>query len=64
MVPHRPISWASPWTLAHECGHILGLSHVSEDYCLMYDTTSSLSQEPPDLTPHEGIKMQGSQFTQ
>ena len=57
-------SCASPWTLAHECGHILGLSHVSADNFLMYDTTSSLSKDPPDLTGQEGIMMQRSQFTQ
>jgi hypothetical protein len=37
------------WTLAHELGHILGLSHHIDRGNLMFDRTSTLQHPPPPL---------------
>lgn len=44
---------ASPWTLAHEVAHVLGLPHVSDTDRLMFRNTGSITNPPPDLTPAE-----------
>ena len=57
-------STASPWTLAHECGHLLGLDHVTPLDRLMYETTAKITQKPPLLIPSEGSKMTNSPIVQ
>lgn len=44
---------ASPWTLAHEVAHVLGLPHVNDTDRLMFRNTGSITNPPPDLTPDE-----------
>jgi len=56
-------SVASLWTLAHECGHILGLSHVVDDKRLMFDTTWDITKPLPDLAADEETKIKASPFT-
>jgi hypothetical protein len=52
---------ADVWTLAHEVGHILGLSHVNDDDRLMTGNgTQNITNDPPDLIPAEAQIMQGS----
>jgi hypothetical protein len=54
-------SIASQWTLAHEIGHVLGLSHVSDNNRLMTGGgTSNITNPPPDLIPSEAATMQSS----
>jgi len=43
----------SPWTLAHEVGHVLGLSHVSGHQNLMSRPTASIQANPPQLSESE-----------
>lgn len=51
-------SYASPWTLGHECGHVLGLSHVEPPHRLMAGAgTSYLPNPPPMLTQTEANTM-------
>jgi len=57
-------SVGSRWTLAHECGHILGLSHVVVDDRLMIDRTWRIQKQPPDLVPAEVTTMKASRFMQ
>jgi len=57
-------SIASPWTLAHEVGHVLGLRHVSDNNRLMTGGgTGNITNLPPDLVPTEASTMQSSPFT-
>jgi hypothetical protein len=57
-------SIASPWTLAHEVGHVLGLRHVSDNNRLMTGGgTSNITNLPPDLVPSEVSTMQTSPLT-
>ncbi len=53
---------ASQWTLAHELGHILGLSHVSGQGRLMVGSTRRLGAPPPwpMLTQEETAIMSAS----
>ena len=46
---------AEEWVLAHEIGHVLGLSHlkVEDQYRLMNHRVSSVESPPPDLTTEE-----------
>lgn len=44
-------SSASPWTFAHEIGHVVGDNgHVSDSDNLMSTPTASITNPPPDLT--------------
>ena len=43
----------SPWTLAHEIGHVLGLRHVTGTTNLMSTPTASISANPPRLSDSE-----------
>jgi hypothetical protein len=57
-------SIASPWTLAHEVGHVLGLRHVSDNNRLMTGGgTANITNPPPDLVPSEASTMQTSPLT-
>jgi len=57
-------SIASQWTLAHEIGHVLGLSHVTDNNRLMTGGgTSNITNPPPDLVPSEASSMQTSRLT-
>jgi hypothetical protein len=45
-------SGASPWTFAHELGHVVGDNgHVNDTDNLMYGSgTANITNPPPDLT--------------
>lgn len=40
----------SPWTLAHEVGHVLGLRHTTGATMLMSTPTASISANPPRIS--------------
>ena len=47
-------SVASPWTLGHEVGHVLGLPHVAPtDRLMMGSGTWGITNPPPDLAQSE-----------
>jgi hypothetical protein len=47
-------SVASSWTLGHECGHVLGLPHVTPtDRLMMGGGTWNITNPPPDLVQSE-----------
>jgi hypothetical protein len=53
-------SCASLWTLAHECGHVLGLDHVpppAPDRLMTEEGTLYLPSPPPKLTDAEAATM-------
>jgi hypothetical protein len=55
---------ASIWTLAHEVGHVLGLSHVDDNNRLMTGNgTTNITNPPPDLISTEVIAMRASGLT-
>jgi len=57
-------SIASPWTLAHEIGHVLGLNHVTDNNRLMTGGgTANITNPPPDVVPSEASTMQTSRLT-
>jgi predicted Zn-dependent protease len=57
-------SVASRWTLGHEVGHVLGLSHVNNNDRLMTGNgTSNITNPPPDLINSEVSTMDASAFT-
>jgi hypothetical protein len=53
---------ASRWTLAHECGHILGLPHADPQERVMNERTWRITQNPPALSPSEVNLMTISPF--
>ena len=58
-------SVASPWTMGHECGHVLGLVHVSDSHRLMYGGgTWGITNPPPNLVQSETDTMNASPFAQ
>jgi hypothetical protein len=55
---------ASVWTLAHEVGHVLGLSHVNDNNRLMTGNgTANITNPPPDLISTEVNTMRASTLT-
>lgn len=53
-------STASPWTLAHEVCHLLGLTHVSVADNLMLSNTGNITNLPPDLSAPQIATIQSS----
>jgi len=53
----------TPWTLAHECGHVLGLRHVDPVDHVMVSATWKITANPPVLDPAEVAKVKLSPFT-
>jgi hypothetical protein len=55
---------ASQWTLGHEMGHVLGLSHVNDNNRLMTGNgTFNITNPPPDLINSEVSTMNASALT-
>jgi hypothetical protein len=55
---------ASRWTMGHEVGHVLGLSHVNDNDRLMTGNgTANITNPPPDLVSSEAATMDASVLT-
>lgn len=51
---------ATEWTLAHEIGHVLGLSDVDDASRLMHAVTADITQSPPLLAEEEAARIADS----
>ena len=59
------VQGATEWTLGHEVGHVLGLSHVNDNNRLMTGNgTANITNPPPDLVASEVTTMGNSSLTQ
>jgi hypothetical protein len=58
-------SCASEWTLAHECGHVLGLSHVPTppNRLMVSEGPSNVANPPPTLTDPEAKTIIASPYS-
>lgn len=57
-------SIATRWTVGHEVGHVLGLSHVTDPNRLMFGGgTANITNPPPDLIAGEVGTLRGSALT-
>jgi hypothetical protein len=57
-------SGATRWTMGHEVGHVLGLSHVSNNDRLMTGNgTANITNPPPDLISSEITTIRNSTLT-
>ncbi|HNW88415.1 MAG TPA: hypothetical protein PKN48_02060 [Bacteroidales bacterium] len=57
-------SGATQWTLGHEIGHVLGLSHVNDNNRLMTGNgTANITNPPPDLINSEITTMKNSSLS-
>jgi hypothetical protein len=55
---------ATRWTLAHEVGHVLGLTHVDDNKRLMTcNGTRNITNPPPDIIATEATTMDNSVLT-
>jgi hypothetical protein len=52
----------SPWTLAHEVGHVLGLTHVVGNTMLMSTPTASIVMSPPSISDTDVVKIKRSKL--
>jgi hypothetical protein len=53
---------ATAWTLGHECGHVLGLSHVEPITQVMVSSTAKITVPRPALDPTEVDAIKKSPF--
>lgn len=62
--PNRPAvvvaAAGSPWTLAHELAHVLGLRHVRDATNVMHTPTSSITANPPTFTASQLTTLRAS----
>lgn len=52
----------SPWTLAHEVGHVLGLFHSGASNEMMFSPTASITAALPTLSSADLTTVKGSPF--
>jgi len=52
----------SPWTLAHEVGHVLGLRHTTTGTNVMFTPTASITANPPNLTAAQITTIRSSRY--
>lgn len=56
-------SVGSPWTLGHEVGHVLGLSHVKDPTNVMHTPTAAITSNPPVFSASQLATIKASRFT-